>query len=266
MYHLPPRNTGSIETRSAWLILFSAWWQYYNITKLYHHLAPPALPLNLLHLNSQLSSPLSPDVQSSYIENRVLSDYFVATRGHLSDVVERLILNNKYIQSVMPSQPAEAAHNRTISLLLMPPELVTKIFCRLSSFSDVFALSATCRQLRYIWFSNVTPIYSHVAPRSIACATQARKFLNDQGALAVDYSLSAENVVQLVRNSSVVEKAVQQFEREIVCRVRSKLKHYKTIMHGLSLYSDIGCWFKIKPMATQPANTMVQGHTDTLPP
>ena len=140
----------------------------------------------------------------------------------------------------MPSQPAEGARNRTISLLLMPPELVTRIFCQLSSFSDVFALSATCHRLRYIWFANVTPIYSHVAPRSIASATQARKFLIDQGAPAVDYPLSAKDVVQLVQNSRVVERAIRQFEREIVCRVRSKLKLYKTIMHGLSLFSDIG--------------------------
>lgn len=140
----------------------------------------------------------------------------------------------------MPYQPTETARNRTIPLLLMPPELATKIFCQLSSFSGVFALSATCHQLRYIWFSNVTPIYSHVAPRSVTCATQARKFLTEQGARAVDYSLSAKDVVQLVQNSRVVERAIRQFEREIVCRVRSKLKKHKPMIHGWSLYSDIG--------------------------
>lgn len=139
----------------------------------------------------------------------------------------------------MLSQPVQAAGNRTIDLLSMPPELVNKIFCQLPSFSDVFGLSATCHQLRHVWSSNVTLIYTHVGPRSIACEPQARDFLIYQDGPALDCPMSAKDVAHMVQNSRVVEKAIRQFEREIVCRVKSKPKHKECLVSNLNKYADI---------------------------
>lgn len=124
----------------------------------------------------------------------------------------------------MPSQPVESEGKRTICLSLLPPELAIEIFRQLPSFSDVFALSATCHQLRNIWLEHLTPIYNHVAPRSIACETQAREILIDQGGPAFGCRLSAKDVVRMVQNSRIVEKAIREFERKFVCRVKSKPK------------------------------------------
>ncbi len=101
-------------------------------------------------------------------------------------------------------------------------ELLIHIFCQLPLLSDVFAFAATCSRLRAIWSVNVTPIYNEVAPRSIACHQHARRFLADQGGPASKAPMSTEDVVRMARNADVVETAVLQFEREIVCRVRNK--------------------------------------------
>ena len=68
----------------------------------------------------------------------------------------------------------------------------------------------------------MTSIYSQVAPRSIPCERYARSFLADQGGPAVDIpKLSTRDVLYIVRNSCMIEKAILQFEREIVRRVKS---------------------------------------------
>lgn len=120
-----------------------------------------------------------------------------------------------------PSSPCHAEKD-THGLFLLPPEVITKIFGNLSSFLDVFALAATCRRLRSIWSTSVIPIYDSVAPRSIACERDARRFLVDQGGLGLVSPMTAETVVQMVRNAGIVEHAILQFEHEIVWRVRGK--------------------------------------------
>jgi hypothetical protein len=122
----------------------------------------------------------------------------------------------------MLSHPVEVARSSTSYLTSLPSELVIEIICQLPSFSDIFALSATCHQIRHIWIFNVMLIYTRVASKSIACHSHARKFLVEKGGPALDSPMSAKDVIQMVRNSRVVEKAVQQVEREIVCRVASK--------------------------------------------
>lgn len=121
-----------------------------------------------------------------------------------------------------PSPPAHHVYEHNGSLFSLPPEVTTKVFENLSSFSDVFALAATCRRLRDVWSTGVTPIYNSVAPRSIACERDARRFLVDQHGPKLKSPMVAETVLQMVRNASIIEKAILQFEREIVCRVRSK--------------------------------------------
>ena len=121
--------------------------------------------------------------------------------------------------------PSNLVNNDSNShLLSIPVELVTKIFSLLPSFFDILALAATCRQLRHTWATNVTSIYSQVASRSIPCERYARRFLADQGGPATDFpTLSARDVLCMLRNSCVVEKAILQFEEHIVCRVRCTL-------------------------------------------
>ena len=102
----------------------------------------------------------------------------------------------------------------------MSAEIITEIFCQLPSFADVFALETTCTRFRYVWTTNVTPIYGRVAQRSIPCERHAHSFLADQGGPPLDGVLSAGDVVRMVRNTRVVENAILQFEREIVCRVK----------------------------------------------
>ena len=122
----------------------------------------------------------------------------------------------------MHSPSIRAAGDINDPLLLIPVELLTDIFKLLPSLSDVLALAATCRRLRRIWTMNVTTIYSHVATRSIPCERHARRFLADQGGPATDCpTLSASDVICMLRNSCVVDKAMLQFEKDIVHLVKS---------------------------------------------
>lgn len=122
----------------------------------------------------------------------------------------------------MQSPSTQAASDINGPLLSLPAELVTNIFKFLPSLSDVLALAATCRRLRRTWTTNVTTIYSQVASRSIPCERYARCFLADQGGPATSYpTLSVRDVLCMVRNSFVVEKAMLQFERDLVRSVKS---------------------------------------------
>lgn len=124
--------------------------------------------------------------------------------------------------TIMPPVLVRAASDSNDALSSMPAELITVIFCLLPSFSDVIALAATCHRLRHIWTTNTTTIFINVAPRGIPCHRYARNFLTDQGGPALDSpTLSAEDVVRMVRNSHIVEKAVFQFEKEIVPWIKS---------------------------------------------
>ncbi|CZR66584.1 uncharacterized protein PAC_16485 [Phialocephala subalpina] len=67
------------------------------------------------------------------------------------------------------------------------------------------------------------PSYRHVSPRSIDCEPFARRFRADQRPChtPVEIStLSLVDVVCMVRNAFVVEKAISLFERQIVRRVK----------------------------------------------
>lgn len=121
----------------------------------------------------------------------------------------------------MQPSPEQAINNGSSPLLFVPTELLVKTSCQLSSFLDVFALAATCQRLRCIWTMNVSRIYSHVAPKAIPYERYARSFLADQGRPAGD-SLSAGDVVFVIRNSHIVKMAIVQFEKEIIPRINSR--------------------------------------------
>ena len=131
----------------------------------------------------------------------------------------------------MPSPSAHDVGKHNPSLISLPPEITAKIFAHSSSFFDVLALAATSRRFCHIWRTSVTQIYNSVAPRSIACVRDARRFLVDQQHYGLEteerQSISVENVHQMVRNANTVQKAILQFEREIVCWVRSKFTSHK---------------------------------------
>lgn len=106
-------------------------------------------------------------------------------------------------------------------LTTFPKELLTGIYYFLPSFSEVLALSSTCHWLRDCWLTDVTLIYHHIAPRTIPCERHARNFLVDpHGTYKNPSMISADDVLRLIRNSRIVEKAISQFETQIVSRVK----------------------------------------------
>lgn len=120
---------------------------------------------------------------------------------------------------MLPSK--QVADNGNSYVELMPNEVILEIFGCLSSFSHVFALAATSRRLRDVWAENVAQVYGPVALRSIACENYARRFRADQRGSAVNGSaLSVRDVQCIARNSQIVDKAILQFERQIVCKVK----------------------------------------------
>ena len=136
--------------------------------------------------------------------------------------------------TTMPSPLPQLIDEHNDSLSSLPPKVSTKIFCNFSSFSDVFALAATCHRLRQVWSTSVIPIYNSVAPQSIAFERDAHRFLIDQIGQKLDSPMTAEAVVQMVRNARIVEKAILQFEQEIVGRVRGKIT-LKVVLIGAIL-------------------------------
>lgn len=115
------------------------------------------------------------------------------------------------------------ARNEINQLTSFPAELITQILCWLPSFSDILSFAATCRRHRQIWTENVTVIYNHIAPRAIKCRRNARILLADQGGAAADSPvLSVRDVLRLIRNSHIVEKAIARFNRDVVRHVRGR--------------------------------------------
>lgn len=126
-----------------------------------------------------------------------------------------------------------------------PTELLMNIFSLLPRFSDVFALAATCHRLRHVWTTSTDVIYRQVAPRCVPCERYARIFLADQGGPAKEESsmLSAEDVRRLVRNSWAVGKSISEFERNVVCKVRS-MSLSESLGEGntILIFSPAGPW------------------------
>lgn len=116
------------------------------------------------------------------------------------------------------------AAGSVVPLIAIPAELLILIFNSLPSLSSVLALAATCRRLRGIWHDNVAVIYTPVAARSIPCEKYARQLCVDQGGTVAGLSkMSAQDVHRILRNSHIVESAIAQVEKEIVCKVKSVL-------------------------------------------
>jgi len=125
------------------------------------------------------------------------------------------------MKSSSPTQHFHNANNNNNDpFVSLPIEVTIQIICRLPSFSDILALAATCRRLAHIWSENVGFIYQHIAPKAINCEHDARIPLADQVGEHSLVSLSVSHVLRLLRNVQVVEKAISEFNREIVCNAR----------------------------------------------
>ncbi|KAF4629368.1 hypothetical protein G7Y89_g8778 [Cudoniella acicularis] len=120
----------------------------------------------------------------------------------------------------MKSQSTQQDHQAVCYLSEIPVELTSKIFSMLPSTFDVLALAATCRELRQVWVTNVVSIYRMVAPRSMPCERYAHQFLADQAGTSFDLSsICTRDVICMLKNAKVVEKAILQFEFEVVRKV-----------------------------------------------
>jgi hypothetical protein len=109
----------------------------------------------------------------------------------------------------------------SVSILQLPTELIKEIFCSLPSISDVLALGSTCQRARCIWIENANSIFPRVPFGDVQAKSQAYEFFLTQAGKDNGSPLSAEEVLQIVRNYCVVENTILKFERQIVSRVTS---------------------------------------------
>ena len=108
------------------------------------------------------------------------------------------------------------------SLLSLPTEILTRIYAILSSIEDVLTFSLTCARLRKVWLTNQRIIYQRVGPRAIPCESHARRFLAEQkGVPSEALTISHTDVIRMVHNSHIVERAIQQFEILVVPHVKT---------------------------------------------
>lgn len=120
--------------------------------------------------------------------------------------------------------------NHSPSLSCMPSEVILRCLCSASTFWDVLHSAATCRQQRQIWTDNVNTIYQVVSPRAIQCRRYARILLADQGGTAADSQfLAVHDVLQLVRNTVLMEKSVNQFNKKHVVLLSSHMRRIDTL-------------------------------------
>ena len=108
--------------------------------------------------------------------------------------------------------------------LLMPVELIIKLYCQLPSFNDVLALAATSHRARSIWTENTAEIYAQMGPRIIPCERYARTFRQDQAGMTLNLrNISVRDVVRVVHNAELVEETIRDFEEDVVSKVRCRL-------------------------------------------
>lgn len=126
----------------------------------------------------------------------------------------------------MPSPLSCAADNDGNPLLSTPNEIILELFCCLPSFSHVFAFAATSRRIRQVWLDNASRVYHQVAPRCIPGEAHARKFREYQRACSIQTSPPTDDTICIMRNAQIVEKAIVQFENEVVCNVKGVSLRY----------------------------------------
>ena len=148
-------------------------------------------------------------------------------------LVESSRMFQNIILHLMGSSAGQTIDGHRGPLWSCPDEILTSVFCHLPSFHEAFVLSSTCHLMQEVWMDNVETIYKHLARHSIPCERHARQFLALQGGPPLESGIaSAKHVVQMMRNRSVVERAICTFEHQIVHRVESRSSRAEDY-HGL---------------------------------
>ena len=120
----------------------------------------------------------------------------------------------------------------------VPAEVLLQIFALLPSLSDVLSLATTCRRLHGVWIDNVNTIYSSIAPKTILCHDYARRLLADLDGPPLGSPLAfPDDVRSILHTSRVIEKAILQFEREVVPLVQCKLYLDHFLIHFHDTFS-----------------------------
>ena len=133
----------------------------------------------------------------------------------------------------MGSSAGQTINGHRGSLWSCPDEIVISVFCHLPSFHEVFVLSATCHLMQEVWLDNVETIYKYLARHSIPCERHARQLLALQGGPPLESKIaSAKQVIQMMKNRDMVERAICTFEHQIAHRVESRNSRAQNY-HGL---------------------------------
>ena len=106
--------------------------------------------------------------------------------------------------------------DQAMSLSLLPNELITQIYQSLASTREVIALATTNHRIRNVWLQNANSIFDCDLFDDVWAGRQALNFLLTQSGKKDGDVISAEDVLQIVRNHSVVENAILLFEQEVV--------------------------------------------------
>ena len=110
-----------------------------------------------------------------------------------------------------------ASLNNESYLSRLPAELIIRFFCSAESFFDALHLAATCTHIQAIWRNNVNTIYNQISRQLIPCRRYARDLLACQIGTPPSSPVAVKDVVQLLRNFTVVEKSADWFNQTIVC-------------------------------------------------
>ncbi|GKZ38023.1 hypothetical protein AbraIFM66950_009937 [Aspergillus brasiliensis] len=113
----------------------------------------------------------------------------------------------------------------------IPTEVIINIFGELP-LPDALHLAATCRRLRQVLNDNTPTIYKRLR-KKIPCERYARVLLADQGGLPPhSSSVTVWDLLRLRRNSRMVEKAIEVFDRDITPKIRIPLTSIDDEFYG----------------------------------
>lgn len=138
-------------------------------------------------------------------QRQMMHDLFFGKSNYLGDSFTTLIMMHTFSQS----NP-------------MPTEVIIRIFGELT-LPDALHLAATCRRLRQVMKENTPAIYRRLR-RQVPCERYARVVLADQGGPppCSSSSMTIADLLRLRRNSRIVEKAIEVFDRDITAHIRSE--------------------------------------------
>ncbi|PYH65916.1 uncharacterized protein BO88DRAFT_347790 [Aspergillus vadensis CBS 113365] len=113
----------------------------------------------------------------------------------------------------------------------IPTEVIIRIYGELP-LPDALQLAATCCRLRQVLIDNTPTIYKNLR-RNVPCERYARVLLADQGGSPPhSSSVTIGDLLRLRRNSRIVEKAIEVFDRDITPNIRIPLTSIDDKFYG----------------------------------